>query len=105
MQVSRLVQAKEAQPGTVLSLMALNRSFTHATYFTTMVEVVSLISAVLTLLDFGCKVVSGTRSVRDSLHGSAPDVHELSLILRQVETSHQTYMSTGKKSMHDDKNV
>ena len=71
-----------------------------------MAEVISLVSGIITLLDFGCKVVSGTRSVRDSAHGTAPDVHELELVLKDIHDSHQAYeahiLASKKKLPADD---
>lgn len=73
-----------------------------------MAEIISLVTNVLTLLDFGCKVVSGTRSLRDSRHGIAPDVHELDLIIKHIQDSHQAYrtsISISKKKISDDDNT
>lgn len=71
-----------------------------------MAEVISMVSSVITLLDFGCKVVSGTRSVRDSAHGTAPDVHELELILKDIHDSHEAYrahiLASNRKFPQDD---
>lgn len=56
-----------------------------------MAEAISLVSGILTLVDFGCKVISGTSSVLESRHGTAPDIHELDLILKAIQESHRPY--------------
>ena len=70
-----------------------------------MAEVIGLVSGILTLIDFGCKVISGTRSVRETLHGTAPNVHELDLLMVHIKNSHQAYLqhlSAGKKKLGPD---
>lgn len=73
-----------------LSALTLNHHFFKQEP-ANMAEAISLVSGILTLIDFGCKVVSGTSSVLESRHGTAPDVHELNLILKEIEMSHRRY--------------
>lgn len=56
-----------------------------------MAEAIGLVSGILALVEFGCKVISGTSSVLESRHGTAPDIHELDLILQAIQESHKPY--------------
>ena len=47
--------------------------------------IIGLVSNILSFIDFGIKFVSGTRSVRDSLHGTTAELRELELIVEDVE--------------------
>jgi len=46
--------------------------------------IVGLVSNIISFIDFGLKVASGARNVRDSLHGTTADLHELQLIMADV---------------------
>lgn len=73
-----------------------------------MAEVISLVSGIVSLLDFGCKVISGTRSIRDSVHGTAPDIHQLELILKSIHNSHEAYRThvlNSKRKLPGDDNT
>ena len=46
--------------------------------------IVGLVSNIISFIGFGLKVASGARNVRDSLHGTTADLHELQLIVADV---------------------
>lgn len=50
--------------------------------------ILGLASNIISIVDFGLKVVSGTRSVRDSLQGTTTDVRVLELIVQDVRAFH-----------------
>ncbi|KAF2967776.1 hypothetical protein GQX73_g5820 [Xylaria multiplex] len=47
--------------------------------------IISLISGIITLVDFGLKVVSGAKSIRDSSYGTTAEVNEVDEIVKEVE--------------------
>ncbi|KAI0455070.1 hypothetical protein F5B21DRAFT_212695 [Xylaria acuta] len=49
--------------------------------------IIGLISGIVTFVDFGLKVVSGTKNVRDSLHGTTAEICELDMIIDDVRRS------------------
>lgn len=51
------------------------------------ITIIGLVSSIITFVEFGLKVVSGTKNVRDSAHGTTAEVHELDLILEDVRRS------------------
>jgi hypothetical protein len=51
------------------------------------ITIISLVASILTFVDFGLKVVSGTRNVRDSAHGTTTEIRELDLIVEDVRSS------------------
>lgn len=50
--------------------------------------IIGLVSNILSFIDFGIKFASGTRDVRDSLHGTTAEVRELEIIVEDVERYH-----------------
>jgi hypothetical protein len=46
---------------------------------------IGLVSNIISFIDFGLKVASGTRNVRSSLHGATADIRELDLIAADVQ--------------------
>jgi hypothetical protein len=69
--------------------------------------IIGLVSNILGFIDFGIKFVSGTRNVRDSLHGTTAEVRELELIVEDVEKYHEQVKkqrSSGQKlSVHENR--
>jgi uncharacterized small protein (DUF1192 family) len=64
------------------------------------ITIIGLVSSIITLVDFGLKVVSGTKNVRDSLHGTTAEVRELDLIVEEVRLSNdlvKKQQSSGQK--------
>ncbi|KAI0569275.1 hypothetical protein Alg130_11711, partial [Pyrenophora tritici-repentis] len=57
-----------------------------------------LVSNIISFIDFGLKIASGARNVRDSLHGTSADLHELELIVADV----RTYNNQVKDQRHAD---
>ncbi|KAH8759553.1 hypothetical protein F5882DRAFT_479407 [Hyaloscypha sp. PMI_1271] len=69
------------------------------------ITIIGLVSSIITLVDFGLKVVSGTKNVRDSLHGTTAEVRELDLIVEEVRLSNdlvKKQQSSGQKLSNDD---
>jgi len=48
-----------------------------------------LASNILSFIEFGHRVVKETQCVRDSLHGTTVEAHELELIVEDVEKSNE----------------
>jgi len=72
------------------------------------VTIISLVASILTFVDFGLKVVSGTRSIRDSAHGTTAEVHELDLIVEDVRSSNdlvKKQQSSGQKLSKDEQRI
>ncbi|KAI1572486.1 hypothetical protein PtrEW13061_011274 [Pyrenophora tritici-repentis] len=46
--------------------------------------IIGLVTNIIAFIDFGLKVASGVRNVRESMHGTTADIHELELILADV---------------------
>jgi len=64
------------------------------------ITIIGLVSSIITLVDFGLKAVSGTKNVRDSLHGTTAEVRELDLIVEEVRLSNdlvKKQQSSGQK--------
>ena len=47
--------------------------------------IIGLVSNIISLIDIGLKIASGTRDVRHSLHGTTADIHELDLVAADVQ--------------------
>ena len=52
------------------------------------ITIIGLVASIITFADFGLKVVSGSRNVRDSAHGTTAEVRELDLIVEDVRSSY-----------------
>ncbi|OAL47401.1 hypothetical protein IQ07DRAFT_633775 [Pyrenochaeta sp. DS3sAY3a] len=64
--------------------------------------ILGLASNIISIVDFGLKLVSGARSVRDSLQGTTADVKVLELIVQDVRAFHDQNLPAGKKlSKHE----
>ena len=50
-----------------------------------MAEIIGLVSSIITFVDFGFKIVSGAKDVRDSVQGTMGEVCELDLIVTDVQ--------------------
>lgn len=69
------------------------------------ITIISLVSSIITLIDFDLKVVSGTHNVRGSLHGTTAELHELDLIVEEVRRSNELTKkqhSSGQKLSNDE---
>lgn len=69
------------------------------------ITIISLVSGIITFIDFGLKVVSGTKNVRDSLHGTTAEVRELDIIVEDVRRSNdlvKRQQSSGQKLSNDE---
>ncbi|KAJ0416987.1 hypothetical protein BJY00DRAFT_217081 [Aspergillus carlsbadensis] len=51
------------------------------------ITIIGLASSIITFVEFGLKVVSGAKSIRDSQHGSTAEIHQLDLIVADVRAS------------------
>ncbi|KAI2631192.1 hypothetical protein GGS21DRAFT_168574 [Xylaria nigripes] len=49
--------------------------------------IIGLVSGIISFIDFGLKVVSEAKHVRDSAHGTTAEIHELDLIIDDVRCS------------------
>ncbi|KAI0537253.1 hypothetical protein GGR58DRAFT_502358 [Xylaria digitata] len=49
------------------------------------ISIIGLVSGIITFVDFGLKVVSGTKTVRDSLYGTTAEVNEVDEIVKEVK--------------------
>ncbi|KPM39267.1 hypothetical protein AK830_g7298 [Neonectria ditissima] len=49
--------------------------------------IIGLASSIVAFVDFGLKLVSATKSARDSVHDTLPEVHEIEIILEDVRNS------------------
>ncbi|KAI1750161.1 hypothetical protein F4782DRAFT_255602 [Xylaria castorea] len=49
--------------------------------------IIGLVSGIISFVDFGLKVASGTKKVRDSLHGTTAEIRELDVIIDDVRRS------------------
>ena len=47
--------------------------------------IIGLVSNIISFIDYGIKLVSGSRLARDSLHGTTTEIHELELIVEDVQ--------------------
>jgi len=47
--------------------------------------IIGLASNIISFVDFGFKLVSGAKNVRDSLHGTTPEINELEQTLARVQ--------------------
>jgi hypothetical protein len=68
--------------------------------------VIGLVAGVVTFVDFGFKVVSSSRGVRNSLSGTTAEVGELDLIIEDIRASHDRIKSgtKGDQKLSDDEN-
>jgi len=67
--------------------------------------IISLVASIVTFVDFGLKVTSGTRKIRASLHGTTAEVHELNIYLEDVLTYYEpvkAQQAGGKKLSSDE---
>ena len=51
--------------------------------------IIGLVSNILSFIDFGIKLASETRNVRDSLHDTTAEVRELEIVVEDVERYHE----------------
>jgi hypothetical protein len=47
--------------------------------------IIGLASNIVSFIDFGLKLASGTRMILESIHGTTPEIRELELVVRNVE--------------------
>ncbi|KAF2795555.1 hypothetical protein K505DRAFT_416360 [Melanomma pulvis-pyrius CBS 109.77] len=69
------------------------------------ITIISLASSIITFIDFGLKVISGTKNVRDSLHGTTAEVHELDIVMEDIQRSNnlaKKQQSSGQKLSSDE---
>lgn len=68
------------------------------------ITVIGLVSGIITFVDFGFKIVSGTRQIRDSGKGTTHELVELDSIIADVPRSTSTVktQSNGRKQSADD---
>jgi len=72
------------------------------------VTIIGLVASILTFIDFGLKVVSGTRNVHDSAHGTTAEVRELDLIVADVRSSNDMVKKqqlSGRKLSEDEQQI
>ena len=72
------------------------------------ITIIGLISGIIAFVDHGFKVVSGTKNVRDSVHGTTAEVRELDLILEEVRSSNnlaRQQHSSGEKLSSGESNI
>jgi hypothetical protein len=79
-------------------------------YDTAVAEVAALGLAanIITFIDFGFRVVSQARNVRDSFHGTTAEARELDLILQDVEKLNEAvlnHQNTRKKLTQDEERL
>ncbi|KAI4916207.1 hypothetical protein J4E85_010295 [Alternaria conjuncta] len=70
--------------------------------------IIGLVSNILSFIDFGIKLASETRNVRDSLHGTTAEVRELEIIVEDVERYHekvQKLQSLGQELSAHEKSI
>ncbi|KAL2842430.1 hypothetical protein BJX68DRAFT_278355 [Aspergillus pseudodeflectus] len=48
------------------------------------ITIIGLASSIITFVEFGLKVVSGAKGIRDSQHGTTAEIHQLDLIVADV---------------------
>ncbi|CAI6338167.1 unnamed protein product [Periconia digitata] len=60
------------------------------------ISVIGLVSGIITFIDFGYKVISGARNVRSASHGFTADVHELNMIVEDVQKFNKIVKEQGK---------
>jgi hypothetical protein len=70
------------------------------------IAIIGLVAGVVTFVDFGFKVVSGSRGVRNSLSGTTAEVGEPDLIIEDIRASHDRIKSgtKGDQKLSDDEN-
>lgn len=52
------------------------------------ISIIGLVASVITFVDFGVKVISTSKDVRSSHLGMPGDVHQLDLIINDIQKSH-----------------
>ncbi|KAF1359186.1 hypothetical protein EJ07DRAFT_178797 [Lizonia empirigonia] len=70
--------------------------------------VVGLVGNVISFIDFGSKLVSATRDVHNSLHGTTAEVDELTYIVSNIQSSNErvkTMQTSGQHLSQDETNV
>jgi hypothetical protein len=67
--------------------------------------IIGLASNIVSFIDFGTKVVSANKAIRDSAHGTLPEVRQLDLIVEDIRYSniqcHQQLSNTLKLSKEE----
>jgi hypothetical protein len=69
------------------------------------VSIVGLLSGAITFVEFGYKLVSGTKHIRESLNGRAQEMDELELKLEDVKTFYNAInaqIATGQTTLNND---
>ena len=72
------------------------------------ITIIGLVSGIITFVDYGFKVVSGTKNLHDSVRGTTAEVHELDLILEEVRSSNnlaRQQHSSGQKLSSGESNI
>lgn len=54
------------------------------------ISLLGLVAGIVTFVDFGLKIISGSKSVRSSLDGMIPDTSELERSIKHVQTLHNS---------------
>jgi hypothetical protein len=78
--------AKFCQPSSLPPEQSLPcfSDFVTATYMADPISILGLVAGIITFVDFGYKVISGSKSARDSIQGRTPDVARLNKIVQEI---------------------
>jgi len=57
------------------------------------ISILGLIAGIITFVDFGYKVISGSKSARDSIQGRTPDVARLNKIVQEIRRMNTALVS------------
>jgi hypothetical protein len=68
------------------------------------ISILGLLAGIITFVEFGYNVISGTRSVRGSKHGMTPETEELDKIVVRVQRYNDDIMAqlVGRRTLTDD---
>lgn len=78
-------QATVSQNCIGVCLFCYHLSLTRRVIMAESLAIMGLASNIVSFIDFGLKLASGTRMILESIHGTTPEIRELELVVRNVE--------------------
>lgn len=72
------------------------------------ITIIGLVSSILSFVDFGLKIVVEAKNVRDSLHGTTAEIHQLDLIVQDIRkwnNNAKKWLSSGQKLSSDESQI
>ena len=68
-------------------------TFVTVTNMADPISILGLVAGIITFVDFGYKVISGSKSARDSIQGRTPDVARLNKIVQEIRLMNAALVS------------